>query len=324
MSSQPLTDKPKPLSGRIAIVTGASRGIGKGIAVQLGEAGAKVYITGREPSKSYAAQQEGLPSLNDTAEEIKNRGGEAVLVYCDHSNPDDVKKLFDKVASECDQKLDILVNCAFSGAPSILEGAGKKFYDFDPLVWDEVNNVGLRNVYICCVYAARLMVPQKRGLIVNISSTGGLHYFFNVVYGVGKAGMDRMATDMAVELKSDGICSVSLWPGAVKTELFKKMVDSGKLSELSGMEIKQDLAERFYKNAETPEFVGRGVVALACDENVMKKSGRILLTSDLGQEYGFVDIDGECRSIYNLCFLIHSFTADFVFCFINQSRKRLN
>uniref|UniRef100_F1L2W7 Dehydrogenase/reductase SDR family member 1 n=1 Tax=Ascaris suum TaxID=6253 RepID=F1L2W7_ASCSU len=289
MSSQ--TDPKKPLAGQVTLVTGASRGVGKGIALQLGQAGATVYITGREPSKSFAAKESGLPTLKDTADEIKKRGGEGVMVYCDHASHDDVKKLFDKIKSERDGKLDVLVNAAFSGTATIMNGEGKKFYECDPLLWDDINNVGLRNVYICSVYAARLMVPKNRGLIVNISSAGGLQYFFNVAYGVGKTAVDRMSADMGMDLKSHGVCVVSLWPGTVKTELSKKLVTSGKLSALTG--LSQDFVERSLENGETPEFVGSAIVALASDGGVMKKTGRILLTSDLSHEYGFVDIDGK-------------------------------
>uniref|UniRef100_A0A9J2PSH3 Dehydrogenase/reductase SDR family member 1 n=1 Tax=Ascaris lumbricoides TaxID=6252 RepID=A0A9J2PSH3_ASCLU len=360
MSSQ--TDPKKPLAGQVTLVTGASRGVGKGIALQLGQAGATVYITGREPSKSFAAKESGLPTLKDTADEIKKRGGEGVMVYCDHASDDDVKKLFDKIKSERDGKLDVLVNAAFSGTATIMNGEGKKFYECDPLLWDDINNVGLRNVYICSVYAARLMVPKNRGLIVNISSAGGLQYFFNVAYGVGKTAtimngegkkfyecdpllwddinnvglrnvyicsvyaarlmvpknrglivnissagglqyffnvaygvgktaIDRMSADMGMDLKSHGVCVVSLWPGTVKTELSKKLVTSGKLSALTG--LSQDFVERSLENGETPEFVGSAIVALASDGGVMKKTGRILLTSDLSHEYGFVDIDGK-------------------------------
>ncbi|VDM42478.1 unnamed protein product [Toxocara canis] len=291
VSSKTNPEEVKPLLGRTAIVTGASRGVGRGIALQLGEAGATVYITGREPSKSLVSKDSDLPSLKDTGEEIRKRGGECIVVYCNHENHNDVKKLFEKVSEERSNKLDVLVNAAFSGAPSIMDGEGKKFFECDPLLWDDINNVGLRNVYICSVYASRLMVAQKSGLIVNISSAGGLQYFFNVPYGVGKAAIDRMSADMAVDLKPYGVCTVSLWPGAVKTELSKKMVASGKFSALTG--ISQELAEKSLENGETPEFVGRAVVALASDRNVMKKSGRIVLTGDLCREYGFVDIDGR-------------------------------
>lgn len=291
MSSRLEPDRAMPLLGQVALVTGGSRGVGRGIALQLGEAGATVYITGREPSQSLSSQDSHLPTLKDTAHEISRRGGEAIAVYCDHSDHKQVEKLFEKIAKESGNTLDVLVNAAFSGIASIEKAGGKKFFECDPLMWDDVNNVGLRNAYICGVHAARLMVPRKSGLIVNIGSAGGLQYFFNVAYGVGKAAIDRMSADMALDLKPFGVTAVSLWPGVVKTEISKKLVESGRLSVLTGM--RQDLAERSLANGETPEFVGRAVVALASDRHVINKTGRILLTGDLSQEYGFTDVDGK-------------------------------
>ncbi|KAK0393397.1 hypothetical protein QR680_000189 [Steinernema hermaphroditum] len=288
-------DIPRRLEGQVALVTGASRGIGRGIALQLGEAGATVYITGRKPSDSYSSQKDGLPSLERTAKDIRDRGGDAIFVYCDHSNDEEVKQLFERISRDNERTLDILVNNAFSGIVSIERAAGKKFFECDPTMWDDINNVGLRNAYICATYAAKMMVPRRSGLIVNISSAGGLQYFFNVAYGVGKytskCAMDRMATDMALDLKNTGVTCVSLWPGMAKTELGIQMVKAGVLPRATGM--KQSLLEKSILRGETPEFVGRAVVALANDRNAVKKSGRILITADLASEYGFTDIDGS-------------------------------
>ncbi|TMS33734.1 hypothetical protein L596_001438 [Steinernema carpocapsae] len=282
---------PRRLEGQVALVTGASRGIGRGIALQLGEAGATVYITGRKPTESLSSTNNDVPSLEKTAKDIRDRGGEAIHVYCDHSNDQEVKELFERISNENGQTLDILVNNAFSGITSIERAAGKKFFECDPLMWDDINNVGLRNAYICATYAAKMMVPRRSGLIVNISSAGGLQYFFNVAYGVGKCAMDRMAADMAIDLKNLGVTCVSLWPGMAKTELGIQMVKAGVLPKATGM--KQSLLEKSIMKGETPEFAGRAVVALASDRYVNKKSGRILITADLANEYGFKDIDGS-------------------------------
>ncbi|VDN53230.1 unnamed protein product [Dracunculus medinensis] len=284
-------NKRNNLEGHIALVTGASRGVGRGIALQLGEAGATVYITAREPSKSLSFTEQNLPSLESTVQEINKRGGKAVKIYCDHSDGNAVKNLFEKVALETGGKLNILVNAAFSGLPSIEASAGKKFFECDPNLWDDINNVGLRNLYFCSVYASRMMNSQKKGLIVNISSAGGIQYFFNVPYGVGKAAIDRMSADMARELRPSGVAVVSLWPGTVKTELSVKLINNGKLSAITG--ISQQMLDNSLIKGESPEFAGRAVVALASDPVILKKSGRILLTADLASEYGFVDIDGK-------------------------------
>ncbi|MFH4975618.1 hypothetical protein AB6A40_002327 [Gnathostoma spinigerum] len=294
VSSSASTSMSRPLNGKVALVTGASRGLGRGIALQLGEAGATVYVTGREPSKSLSAEDKDLPSLLDTVKEIENRGGHAVPLYCDHSNEEETKKAFDEISRQSNNTLDILVNSAYSGAPGIKRNAGKKFFESDPLFWDEINNVGLRNVYICSCYAARLMVPKRSGLIVHISSAGAIQYCFNVPYGVGKAAIDRMAADMALELKTYGITVVSLWPGTVRTEISLKLADSGELGQVTG--LSEDFVKRAVENGETPEFAGKATVALAADQNVFKKTGHTLLTADLSSEYGFTDVDGQTPS----------------------------
>ncbi|OQV20405.1 Dehydrogenase/reductase SDR family member 1 [Hypsibius exemplaris] len=266
------------LSGKVAIVTGASRGIGKGIALQLGEAGATVYITGRTVQSHAGAPAPG--SLNETAQEVERRGGKCIPVACDHSLDSDIDSLFERAR-------------------------GVPFWKLPPTFWDEVNNVGLRNHYICSVKAAQLMTERKSGLIINVSSIGGLTYLFNVPYGVGKAACDRMAADCAVELKKHKVAFVSLWPGAVKTELVKKYVldpmearkkaggsgDDGDLERSASR--KAEVVENMFANGETVEFSGKCVVALAKDPNIMKKSGRVLLTGELGSEYSLVDIDGR-------------------------------
>ncbi|PAV63961.1 hypothetical protein WR25_18790 [Diploscapter pachys] len=286
------SSKNKPLQDKVALVTGASRGIGRGIALQLCEAGAKVYITGRKPeengSKTYNTA---LPALEKAAEECRERGGTVIPVHCDHSNPEDVEELFRQIDDENGGQLDVLVNSAFSATADINNTDGKKFYELDPLFWDKVNNVGLRNNYICSVHAARMMVKKKQGLIVQVSSIGGLQYTFNVAYGVGKAGIDRMAADMAIELKDTGVTVVSLWPGIVKTEIGEILKDEGKIEATSN--IPREVIEKAFSKAESPEFVGKAVVGLACDRKVNKKNGKILLTSDLSREYHFKDIDGK-------------------------------
>jgi len=196
------------LTGRVCLVTGAGRGIGKGIALQLGEAGAIVYITGRTKA-----------NLDECAQEIKARGGTPIPVQMDHGKDQDVDELFKRIASEQAGKLDILVNNAYAGVNMIFKSTGKKFWETDPIeTWDCINGVGLRGHYHCTTLASRIMVENNQGLIVNISSPGGLRYLFNVAYGIGKAGCDRMAADCAFELKKNNVAMISLWPGAVKTE----------------------------------------------------------------------------------------------------------
>ncbi|VDN42376.1 unnamed protein product [Gongylonema pulchrum] len=143
----------------------------------------------------------------------------SIAVYVDHSDMSEVEKLFKRIEQDTNGQLDILVNNAFSAIKSIGDVDGRKFWEMEPELWDQVNNVGLRNHYYCSVYAARMMAKRQTGLIINISSAGGLFYLFTVPYGVGKAAMDRMASDMAVELRSREVTVVSLWPGVVRTEV---------------------------------------------------------------------------------------------------------
>ncbi|XP_034559797.1 dehydrogenase/reductase SDR family member 1 isoform X2 [Notolabrus celidotus] len=265
------------LSGWVCVVTGASRGIGKGISLQLSEAGATVYITGRQES-----------TLKKTAAEVKERGGDCVPVICDSTKDKDIEDLFEQIKREQNGRLDILVNNAYAGVHDIFENMGKKFWETDPSIWDSVNNTGLRGHYFFSVYASRLMVAQGQGLIVTISSFGGLHYLFNVSYGVGKAACDRLAADMAVELKRRGVASVSLWPGAVQTELVSELV--------LAKETPQGIDPKFknvFADGETTEVSGKCIVNLAQDKNLMGLTGKVLMTCDLARRYGIKDTDGR-------------------------------
>ncbi|CAN9503303.1 unnamed protein product [Ophioblennius macclurei] len=264
------------LSSWVCLVTGASRGIGKGIALQLSEAGATVYITGRQEK-----------TLTETAEQVRERGGQCVPVICDSTKDENIEELFERIKREQNGRLDMLVNNAYAGVQDLFENMGKKFWENDPSMWDTINNAGLRGHYVFSVFASRMMVDQGRGLIVTISSMGGLHYLFSVPYGVGKAACDRLAADMAVELKSRGVASVSLWPGAVKTELLTGIKHNDVLPGIDA-NFKDVMA-----NAETTELSGRCIVNLAKDTNLMSLTGKVLMTCDLARRYGIEDVDGR-------------------------------
>ena len=259
----------KTLAGQIAVVTGASRGIGKGIALALGDAGATVYVTGR----TTAAGQAKLPgTIGETAERVTKRGGRGIAVACDHADDAQIKRLFERVADETGGRLDVLVNNVYKIPDPPVWGGG--FWEYPVSIWDDQVGIGLRSHYVASVYGAPMMVRAKRGLIVNISSPAGGQYIFSASYGVGKAGMDRLAKDMAHELKPHGVAAVSLWPGAVKTEFVLEAAKAGNM----------DISK-----AESPIFTGRAVTALASDPDLMTKSGRVLIVAELAKEYGFRD-----------------------------------
>ena len=212
----------------------------------------------------------------------------------DHSQDESVENLFRSIQSD-HGKLDVLVNNAYAGVDFISRNTGKKFYKANPCEqWDLINGVGLRNHFICTVLASRMMVEQKDGLIVNISSIGGLRYLFNVAYGIGKIGCDRMAADCAKELKRDNVTMISLWPGAVKTEYIEENV-----LKKEGF-MARPASQTIFQNAESVEFAGKAIVKLAEDGQRIQKTGKILLVSDLAREYNFTDEDGRIPDMRSL------------------------
>lgn len=280
------------MKGQVCVVTGASRGIGRGIALQLCQAGATVYITGRH-----------LDTLQAAAQDAQSRGGRCVPVVCDSSQESDVRSLFEQVDREQHGRLDVLVNNAYAGVQTILNNSKKAFWESPTSIWDDINNVGLRGHYLCSVYGARLMVPAGRGLIVVISSVGGIRYTFNVPYGVGKAACDRLAADCAHELRRHGVSYVSLWPGLVQTELLKDYMERGDNAEDP---LLKQLKSNF-SSGETPEMSGKCVVALATDPNILSLSGKVLPSCDLARRYGLRDVDGRPIQDYlSLSSVLHS------------------
>ena len=266
------------LSGKVAVVTGASRGIGKGIALALASEGATVYVTGRTVTPGSSP----LPgTVGETATQCNRRGGKGVAVQVDHARDDQVAALFEQVERE-QGRLDILVNNAFSLPDDLTEP--KPFWE-KPLSNWEMIDVGVRSNFVAAWHAARIMVPQKSGLVVAISGYTGVAYTYSVVFGTSKSAVDRMARDMAIELKPYNVASISLWQGLTLTELAQR-----NLANIPGL---KDGAATKPKDACSPEFPGRVIAALASDPDVMRHSGGTLITAELAREYGITDIDGK-------------------------------
>lgn len=266
------------LKGKVALVTGASRGVGKGVALGLGEAGATVYITGRTVEEGKAAVD--LPGIiSQTAEEVTRMGGQGIPVQCDHRNDQEVEAVFERIRSE-HNRLDILVNNIWGGYEHFNDGTEfwkeKGFWTMPLSRWDKSFQAGVRAHYVASYFAAPIMLAQSSGLIVNISFFAAQKDSSGVVYGVAKAADDRMAATMAHDLRPHGVAAVSLYPGLVRTESILKAAQFFDLS-----------------NSESPQFIGRAVAALATDPNIMEKSGKVLVAAALALEYGFTDIDGK-------------------------------
>jgi NAD(P)-dependent dehydrogenase (short-subunit alcohol dehydrogenase family) len=248
-----------PLRGGVALVTGASRGVGRGIATTLRAAGAVVYATGRTIDRAELD-----PSI--------------ARLVCDHADDAQVAAVFERI--ERDQgRLDILVNNAWGGYERMVDEG--RFTWADPFWrqpvwrWRAMMDVGVRAAFVASQHAARLMVAQRRGLIVNISFWAAQKYLHSVIYGVAKAATDKLTADAAHELREHNVAIVSLYPGLVRTE---SVVAAG-IFDLS--------------KSESPEFIGRAVAAMAADADPLRWTGQVVVAAALARYYGFADIDGR-------------------------------
>jgi NAD(P)-dependent dehydrogenase (short-subunit alcohol dehydrogenase family) len=258
----------------VAVVTGASRGAGLGIAHALGSHGCTVYVTGRT---ERAGQSRLGGTIHETAELVTSAGGTGIAVQVDHSDDGQTRALFEQV--ERDQgRLDILVNNAAIIRDEMM---GRTRFWEEPINVIDTLDVGLRSGYVSTVHAAPLMLPQRHGLVVFTSAPGAAHYVFGPSYGVHKAGMDKMASDMAVDFKEFGIASVSIWMGILLTERLKNIVAAAPEKFGPMLDI-----------AETPELTGHLIWALFNDPDLMAKTGQTLIGAELAVEYGITD-DGD-------------------------------
>ena len=250
------------LDRHVAVVTGGTFGVGRGIASVLAQHGARVFVTGRSVDESAPI---------DDDEHITG-------IRCDHRRDPEVTAAFERVARETDG-IDLLVNNVWGGYERMVEDGAltwtTPFWEQPLWRWDAMFSAGVRAHYHASQLAARSMVSRRRGLIVNISFWAAQKHIANVAYGVSKAATDKMTADMAVELRPSGVTAVSLYPGLVRTE---KVMEAAAWLDLT--------------NSESPEFIGRAVAALAGDPDVMRHTGAVLVAASLAAEYGFTDIDG--------------------------------
>ena len=269
------------LSGQVAVVTGASRGIGRGIALVLAGEGATVYVTGRTvtPGEYYLPGTVGETAAECTARG-KESGGRGIAVQVDHADDAQVAALFDQVRRESG-RLDILVNNAFQLPEDLLEPKG--FWEkslSDLAMWD----VGVKSNYVAAWHAAQIMVPQKSGLIVAISGFAAVTYTYGVIFGTSKTAVGRMSRDMAIELEPHGVASLVLWQGLTLTEKAKYNLAA------MGERMTKSITNMTGSSVEHPGLV---IAALAADPNVMKRSGGEFITTELAMELGITDIDGS-------------------------------
>jgi NAD(P)-dependent dehydrogenase (short-subunit alcohol dehydrogenase family) len=263
------------LEGKVALVTGASRGGGKGIACVLGEQGATVYVTGRSVRGQPTTL--GRPgTIDDTAEEVTARGGTGIAVRCDHTDDAQVAAVFDRIRGEQD-RLDLLVNNAWSGY-EISPSGDIPFWEIEWRHWDLMFDGGLRAAAFASTLAAPLMIEAGSGLIVNITwvlDRPHGHAWYEVV----KNATNKLTEQMADDLRPVGIACVAVSPGFMRLE-------------------RMDLTPALAAKAESAEFPGRAIAALASDPDVLAKSGRVYVTPALARDYGFSDVDGKQQSAF--------------------------
>lgn len=246
----------------IAVVTGASRGVGRGVATALAECGFRVFATGR----SVATAQ--LP--------------EAVTrIACDHTHDEETARAFVQIEN-AGGELAVLVNSAWGGYEQMVENGaftwGAPFWQQPAHRWHSMMDAGVRAAWMCSSHAARRMVAQRSGLIVNISFWAAQKHVGNTLYGVSKAATDKLTADMAHELRGHEVAAVSLYPGMVRTEAVLEAAKAGWL----------DLS-----NSESPEFIGRVIAGMWNDAKRMERSGKVLVAAALAREYGLRDVDGK-------------------------------
>jgi NAD(P)-dependent dehydrogenase (short-subunit alcohol dehydrogenase family) len=272
------------LNDRVALVAGGTRGGGRGIAVQLGAAGATVYVTGRSSGSGRSVL--GRPeTIEETAEQVTAAGGTGIPVRVDHASPEEVRALAGRIAAEQDGRLDVLVNSVWGGDP---------LTDWSHPLWEQDLDQGLRLLrqavethVITSRFALPLMVARGRGLVVEVTDGNTARYRGSFFYDLAKSAVIRLAVAQAAELRPHGVAAVAITPGFLRSEAV--LEHFGVTEDTWRDAIAQD---PHFAYSETPAYLGRAVAALAADPGVMAKTGRALATWGLYKEYGFTDVDG--------------------------------
>ena len=274
------------LTDMIAVVTGATRGAGRGISLQLGEAGATVYVTGRS-TRSQASSGKRPETIEETAEMVSERGGVGIPVQVDHTNPTEVEALLAQVERE-KGRLDLLVNNIWGG---------DSLTAWDTPFWRQSLKNGLlmqeRAIHthlITSYYAIPLMLKSQHGLIIETTDGDNLDYRGSLFFDLAKTSTMRLACAMAEDLREHNVAAVALTAGFMRTEA---IMDHFGVTEENWEEKLREIPDDHFKYSETTQYVGRAVVALASDPNIMEKTGQALHTHKLAEEYGFVDVNGR-------------------------------
>jgi NAD(P)-dependent dehydrogenase (short-subunit alcohol dehydrogenase family) len=274
--------KPPDLAGKVALVAGATRGAGRGIATALGEAGATVYCTGRTTRAKRSAMGRS-ETIEETAERVTAAGGIGIAVRADHGRDDDVRRLVDRIEAE-HEGLDVLVNDVWGGDPHI--AWGQRFWQIDmDAGWAVVDNA-VRTHLVTARRAAPLLI-RRRGLLVEITDGDHFAYRGHLVYDLVKTSIIRIAYTMHHELAQEGAAAVAVTPGFLRSEA---MLDHFGVTEANWRDAARKAPD--FIASETPLFVGRGVACLAADPQVARRGGRVVASWTLSDEYGFPDADG--------------------------------
>jgi NAD(P)-dependent dehydrogenase (short-subunit alcohol dehydrogenase family) len=272
----------------VAVVTGASRGAGRGIAIALGMHGCTVYVTGR----SQKAGDASLPgTIYETADLVTKAGGKGIAVRVDHHDDAQVRAMFDQVKRE-QGRLDILVNNACAVHDDLTKAGKLPFWE-KPIEIANMIDVGVRSGYVATHMAAPMLLKANPGLVIFTGSSGSVHYFLSPAYGAHKAGMDKMAADMAVDFKDTNVSTFSIWMGGLVTERVQALfaTDPVKFAPMK-------------ERLETPEYTGHIIWAMLNDPNIKEMSGQVLIGADIAQKYGIKDEGGRqppsARDLYKV------------------------